>query len=755
MEKSTNWKTRLQDDIPDQQANEIDQFEAQIERKRQGAVEDKVFAETRLRRGVYGQRYDNGKRHDGAETRDLVFPCGDLTKGPETVWDAPGMQRIKIPFGGLNAQQMDVLADLAEEYSDAVLHVTTRQDLQLHYVHIDDTPDLMRRLAAVDITTQEACGNSVRNVTACVLAGVCQEESFDVTPYSRAMAAFLLGHPDCQDFGRKFKIAFSGCREEACGLVKMHDLGFIAQKRVIDGVEQRGFEAYVGGGLGAVPRQAKLMEEWVSEADILPLAQAICRVFARMGEKRVRSRARIKFLVDKLGIDEFQKLVREECSSMPHDSAWTDYLEGVSSGESGPLKGAGSLNGEPRSESFSQWLMTNVYTQRQSGYGVVTVHLPLGDLSSFQMRGLSDIARKYVGDNVRTTVEQNIVFRWVCESDYPDVFEALDAIGLSDPGAGTVVDITACPGTDTCKLGISASRGLAGQLRTQLAAKNEFLDDAIKNLKIKISGCFNSCGQHHISDLGFYGASRKVGIHSVPHFQVVIGGKWKDNAGSYGLAVGSVPSKTVPKVVEVVTERFVQERQRGEVFQDWVARVGKKEFRAMLEPFMKVPAYDDDPELYTDWNDPREFSTRDMGVGECAGEIVSLFSMEITKAESEAFEAQLSLDDGDWQQADKRAYQAMLLSARALIRTEFLDLPNDPQSIVDEFHTRFYATERFFDKYAGPKFADYLFARHQSSRKDPDRDSAHTLIEESLLFIEATHACENRLTGAATGGVQL
>ena len=228
----------------------------------------------------------------------------------------------------------------------------------------------------------------------------------------------------------------------------------------------------------------------MSEADILPLAQAICRVFARMGEKRVRSRARIKFLVDKLGMDEFQKLVREERSSMPHDSAWTDYLEGVSSGEPGPLKGAGSLNGEPRSESFSQWLMTNVYTQRQSGYGVVTVHLPLGDLSSFQMRGLSDIARKYVGDNVRTTVEQNIVFRWVCESDYPDVFQALDAIGLSDPGAGTVVDITACPGTDTCKLGISASRGLAGQLRTQLAAKNEFLDDAIKNLKIKIKSVF-------------------------------------------------------------------------------------------------------------------------------------------------------------------------------------------------------------------------------------------------------------------------
>jgi sulfite reductase (ferredoxin) len=254
----TTWKEHLGTDIPDELGREIDIFEMQMELRRQGKLGEKIFAETRLRRGIYGQRYDNGFRHDGVRSQQIPYPSGDVIKGPETLWDAPGMMRIKIPYGGVNPRQLEVLADTAEEYSDGVLHVTTRQDYQLHFVHIDDTPSLMRRLAAVGITTREACGNSVRNVTACPLAGVCHTEAFDVSPYAKACSAFLLGHPDAQDFGRKFKIAFSGCKHEACGLVTMHDMGAIAVEREVDGELKRGFELYVGGGLGAVPHQAKL-----------------------------------------------------------------------------------------------------------------------------------------------------------------------------------------------------------------------------------------------------------------------------------------------------------------------------------------------------------------------------------------------------------------------------------------------------------------------------------------------------------------
>src|SRR5437762_5441459 len=290
-----SWKEKLDGRVPDALAREIDIFETEITLRKQGKLEERLFAETRLRRGAYGQRYDNGKRNDGKKVQKLNFPSGDLTKGPNTLWDAPGMQRIKIPAGGMNAEQLEVMAELAEEYSDGVAHVTTRQDFQLHYVHIDDSPALMRRLAAVSVTSREACGNSVRNVTACPLAGICHEEAFDTTPYAKACSKFLMGHPDTQDFGRKFKVAFSGCKDNPCGLVTMHDAGAIAKTKIVDGVEKRGFEFYVGGGLGSLPYKAKLFDAFLPEEELLPTLQAISRVFARLGEKRNRARARIEF----------------------------------------------------------------------------------------------------------------------------------------------------------------------------------------------------------------------------------------------------------------------------------------------------------------------------------------------------------------------------------------------------------------------------------------------------------------------------
>jgi sulfite reductase (ferredoxin) len=755
MSEPTTWKEALQDRIPGDLAQEIDLFEGQLELRRQGKLDEKVFAETRLRRGAYGQRYDNGQRHDGLKTQTLPYPSAGLTKGSDTLWDAPGMQRIKVPFGGLTADQLDVIAQLAEEYSSGVLHVTTRQDFQLHHIHIEDTPDLMRRLAAVNITTREACGNSVRNVTACPLAGVCHTEVFDVTPYAKALAYFLLGHDDVQDFGRKFKTAFSGCEHEACGLVKMHDLGLLARVRRVDGVEKRGFAVFVGGGLGTVPYQAKLLSEFVPEEEILPVAQAIARVFARLGEKRNRNRARLKFLVDSLGIEEFRRLVFEEREQLSNDDRWTAYLKDLSSYGETPVKGAAPLNGAEYPPGFEEWYRTNVYFQRQPGYAAVTASLPLGDLSAQQARQLSDIARKYAGDNLRTTVEQNIILRWVSEADLPNLYKALKAIGLGEPGAGSIVDITSCPGTDTCKLGIASSRGLAGELRTRLATRNAALPEAVKNLKIKISGCFNSCGQHHVADIGFFGNSRRRDNRTVPHFQVVLGGKWKENAGSYGMAMGAVPSKAAPDVLDEIISRYAAERSEEENFQEWISRLGKKEVRKILEPYMTVPSYAENGSFFSDWGDPREFTIGDMGVGECAGEIVSLFSLEIAKAEANAFEALVALDEGDYAGADELAYQAMLQAARALVRTQSLDVGEDTEQIVSEFRARFYDTRLFFDKYARGKFAQYFFQRHESPSENPSESGAHRLIEEANLFIEACHACDARLSGATTGGVQL
>lgn len=743
---ASTWREKLVGTTQPHLTEEIDVYDRQLQLRREGKIEEKLFAETRLRRGAYGQRYDNGKRHDGVREQQLAFPSGALTKGPETVWDAPGMVRIKIPFGAVSVEQLEVMAELAEEYSDDILHVTTRQDIQLHFIHIDDTPDLFRRLAAVGITTREACGNSVRNVTACPNAGVCNDEAFDVSPYAKAITYFLLGHPDTQDFGRKFKIAFSGCGEEACGLARMHDIGLVARTRTNDAGEvERGFEFYVGGGLGAVPSQGKLLDDFVREDELLPLSQAVCRIFARHGEKKNRARARLKFLVKKLGLPEFRRLVNEERAKIPFDERWTSWKAEIGPHD-GPKKAPTTYlrkaGGDP---GFDRWYAANVRTQRQSGYALVHITMPLGDFTADQARGIVDIMREFTGDTARLTVEQNLVLRWVTSADVPAVYEKLVALGLHEPGAGSIVDVTACPGTDTCKLGISASRGLAGELRSRLAARAIEADEALGQLRIKVSGCFNSCGQHHVADLGFLGVGRNVGGRRVPHFQVVVGGQWRENGGAFGLAIGAVPSKRIPEVVDRMTERYAKEREGRATFQEWVGKIGKKQVREMIADLMDVPDYADAPDLYRDWADPREYSISDVGTGECAGEIVSVAKFGLADGERVVFDAQELLDAGDAAGAGRLALRAMLLGAKALIRAQTFDIGDDEAEIVAEFRKRFYDTQLFFDKYAGGKFAQYLFRLQRADVDAMSADDAHQAVEEAQLFIEAAYACDERM----------
>jgi sulfite reductase (ferredoxin) len=592
----------------------------------------------------------------------------------------------------------------------------------------------------VGVTTREACGNTVRNVTGCPIAGVCRTEIFDITPYARACSKFLLGHRDTQTFGRKFKVAFSGCAGEACGLVMLHDVGAVA--KVVDG--KRGFEFYVGGGLGSVPNQAKLFQEFLPEEELLPMTQAICRVFARLGEKKNRNTARLKFLVNKLGLEEFRRLVLEERKILTPEPAWTSYLKELRGTEEKGLRPAKALNGQSKPEGFDEWRRTNVYAQRQAGYSVATVTLPLGDFSSRQARALADVARRYTEGTARLTVEQNLVLRWISDADLPALYADLKELGLGEPGAGSIVDIAACPGTDTCKLGISSSRGLAGELRTRLASRFQQMDQAVRGLHIKISGCFNSCGQHHISDLGFYGVSRKKGSWTVPHFQVLVGGQWEHNAGAYGLAVIAVPSKNIPEVVDRMTGAFLKERTKDESFQAWIKRIGKAKVRALLEDLATIPAHETTPEFYSDWRDPREYTNGDMGVGECAGEVVSPIDFGLAAAEREAFEAQLTLEAGDFRKAADQALHSMATAAKELVLTK-TPVADALPDVVREFREKFFDTKLFWDPFAGGKFAQYFFMAVEHPPAAPTSDAAHRLVEEAQLFIEAAHSCRLKL----------
>jgi len=693
--------------LPPDIKQELDTFETELNRFQQGLAPEKVFLEFRLRHGVYGQRQ-------------------------------PGvqMQRIKIPLGMLSAKQMDVLADVAEEYADAVCHVTTRQDIQLHYLHINDTPNMMRRLAEVGITTKEACGNVVRNVCACTRAGVCQDEVFDVTPYAHAMAYFMLRHPDAQAFGRKFKISYSGCEQHACGLARMHDIGVIA--RIQDGV--RGFQVWVGGGLGPIPYQAKLLSEFVPAAEMLPTAQAIARVFTRLGEKKNRARARIKFLVAHLGNEEFGRLVREEREKLPPDPRWTSHLAEAESFREEPLLPGEVLDPNGQSPEFLRWARLNTRPQPQAGYSTVTVFLPLGDISSDQLRGLASLCRRFVRDTVRTSVDQNIVIRWVPESALPQFYEGLRELDLAHPGSGTLSDVTACPGTDSCKLGITSSRGLAALLHEKFQNGLGPIAER-QDLKIKISGCFNSCGQHHLADIGFFGSVQRKGTHVAPVFQVLVGGETAGNAASYGLAVAKVPAQNAPAAIRKLTDLYSAEREETESFAAFTRRLGKARIKEELAELCALPTYEENPGFYHDNRQPWDFQMA-TSEGECAGQLVNQSEFLLEDADRLVFEATLAYDEGRWDEAASKACVAMLKAADSLLVQRGL-LLSDKFNTVEQFRKLFFETGEFY-----APFAANFFRASDEGGAGLGAERTRRRVEETTLFIEMAQTVYSRMAGA-------
>jgi|SaaInl4_135m_RNA_FD_contig_61_336727_length_3540_multi_10_in_0_out_0_1 sulfite reductase (ferredoxin) len=694
------------ENIPPEIQRDLDVFAIELDRFRSGDIAENVFTEFRLRHGVYGQR------QEGVQ-----------------------MIRIKIPYGAVTAEQMEELADCAEEFADGISHMTTRQDIQYHYVKIGDTPALMQRLASVGITTAEACGNVVRNVTGCPKAGVCTDQAFDVTPYAKALTYFLLRHPDLQNFGRKFKISFSGCEDEPCGLGVMHDIGAVARTREVDGKVERGFKLFVGGGLGAVPHQAKVLDEFLPVEELLPIAQAMGRVFSEHGERKRRMKARMKFLIAKMGLDEFRRLVYEEREKLDFDPRWTDYLNHLQDTEESPLKPPSALNGDARPDGFNRWYAANVTPQRDTGYSIVQVTLPLGDITADQFRALARVSRKYIKDTVRITVPQNLVLRWVSNGDLVDLYSDLVELELGSPGAEGLSDVLACPGTDSCKLGIASSRGLAAQLRTNL--EGEEFDD-VRHLSIKISGCPNSCGQHHIADIGFFGSARRQGGHVAPHFQLVLGGEQAANARSYGLAIGKVPSKKAPELVERLLDVYRAQAEEKESFAVFVRRLGKERIKEILTEFDVLPEFDDDASFYADWLQTREFSLQS-GVGECAGELVDLVEFMLTDADRFLYEAALRFEKEQYPETADLTTKAMVRATEALLTTRGLR-PGATEESVSSFKELFVETGQFWNPFA--EFLDRWLAEELSG---VDEEGAHFAIEEATLFVEQAQTVYGRM----------
>jgi len=571
---------------------EFDDFDTESTRFLKGELENAEFIKFRLKQGVYGQRQPDVQ-----------------------------MVRVKLPFGGVTPDQLDAFADGIEKYVPLRKgHITTRQNIQMHHIPLPDAAELIRELGDAGLSSREGCGNTMRNVTGDPRAGTLEGELFDITPYAGAYVRYFVRHPTTQAMPRKVKTAFTATDEDNA-ITRIHDMSFVP--RVNDeGV--RGVEIRVGGGTSIMPRLAPTLYDFVEldNGDYLKVTEACMRIFDRQEWLRAnRARARIKVLVDKVGIDAFRDMVEEELEGdwvAERDFSLDRIVFEYDEEAEAPARPQtfGSANGDNRE--FTHFLQTNVQSQRQRGFSTVEVKVTRGDLTPEQLRGLAQIMREHTGGAARTSVHQNLILRWVRDESVYDVWRALGSLGLGDAGADELTDVVSCPGTDSCKLGITSSMGLNQAVHERLVQMD--IDDQLtRRIHVKMSGCPNGCGQHHIANIGFYGASIKVGTHTVPAYIPHIGGAYEGGDVRYGQRLKArLPAKRVPEAVERWVRFYESEREDGEEFNAFVDRVGPQEFEAQVKDLtMPIEFNLNNMNYFVDWTKSAPFEVI-RGEGECA-----------------------------------------------------------------------------------------------------------------------------------------
>jgi sulfite reductase (ferredoxin) len=674
---------------------EIEIFEGEVARLNRGEITADQFKPFRLQHGVYGQRQ-------------------------------PGVQmfRVKVPQGRLDPAQLRRLADVAETYASGVCHLSTRQNIQMHFVKLEHVPTMMRLIAEVGMTTREACADTVRNVTACPMAGISPTEVTDVTPYGMAITQHFLRNPICQKLPRKFKIALEGCADYDHAATAIHDIGITARKR--DG--RLGFRVVVGGGLGSTPRIANVLTEFAPPEDLVAVCEAVIRVFDRYGQRQNRYKARMKFLVEKLGFEKFFQLWKIEFDLIKLQNG--HYTLPVA--EETPLKQPAAPRAWNRGRAtgaFSVWLKYNVLPQKQPGFNLVTIKIPLGDIKSAEVRAVADVCERFSDGYIRVTVQQNFAMRWVHEADLPAVYEALTGIGLAEAGAERIENVVACPGTDTCGLSLTSSKGLARAL-AGLFTPGDPANDDLANMSIKISGCQNACAQHQLASIGFHGVGKKVGSRTAPFYEIHLGG----SNLRFGPYVVKIPAKRAPDAVRHLLKQYRETRLNGESFETFTARLGKEKLKETLMPFTFLPSYDEDRSFYVDWGEEKDFTTEDLGPGECAGGAYEMMEGFLFEADQELHLAGVMTEKGQTGHAVNKAYRAIVAAAKGLLVLEGVDSSIDADIL-------FKAETLLVGKEILPRtFARLTDQVKELGPKSPTVEFARGKIAFAKSFVEASHA---------------
>jgi sulfite reductase (ferredoxin) len=633
---------------------DIQELERRIGDFQRGKEDTERFRLYRLTRGVYGQR------QEGVQ-----------------------MFRLKLPYGRVNSAQLVRIADVSDRYATGNLHITTRQNVQLHYVKLANSPKVWTELAQMNLTAREACGNTVRNFTASPTAGIDPQEPFDVSPYAEASFQYFLRNPICQEMGRKIKIAFSSSEADSA-FTYFHDYGFIPKIQTVDGVEQRGFKVLVGGGLGAQAITGVLAYDFLPEDQIIPFMEAGLRVFDRHGEREKRMKARMKFLIQKLGFEAWMELVKQEWKALKNKTVAIDRNLVP---EEAPLgQGIVPADVKPVDEHwYNEWLRTNTFEQKQKGYFGIYVRIVLGDLPSEKARKLAAVIKDYAADDIRFTVNQGLLLKFIRPEALPFWFNKLHEMGLALPGADSTADITACPGTDTCALGVTNSTGLSKILEELIREEYPDMIDE-KFFKIKISGCMNACGQHMAANLGFHGSSFKHGELVIPAMQVVLGGGVApDGRGFLADKIVKVPTKRIPDVLRYVFDDFEKNGLEGEYYNDYFLRLGEKHFYALLKPLADLKTLTQ--EEYFDWGQDRMYK-QEIGVGECAAVILDMVGVILKDAMDKIVAARETLAQGEWSDAIYSSYAAFVIAAKAMLLSKDIKC-NTQRGVIDDFQTHF------------------------------------------------------------------
>jgi sulfite reductase (ferredoxin) len=632
--------------IPDYVESELANYEEQIRKYRAGRLDETKMQKLRLHFGTYAQR------QEGVQ-----------------------MQRIKIPGGILTSDQLIRLADAADRFGSGFMHFTTREDAQIYYVNLEQAPTLLRFLAEGSITSREACGNTVRNITCCYLAGTSRTEAFDVTPYAEALFRYLVRNKYNQNLGRKFKITFEGCAEDHSAL-QIHDIGFWARTRIENGESRRGFKVYLGGGLGATPQLAQLYAEFLPEEELFNLAASVLRLFDRYGERKSRMKARMKFLIQSMGWESFLAALEEERQRVGHVPQG-DYFSPTDE-QAPPVRSISRrlpTLGQRLNGSVSQtWLRDSVTEHKVLGFRGVHLRIKLGDLTAERARKLAHIAREFSAGQLRISIEQNIYLPWVREEGIGDLYRALKGLSLADVGVGTMTDVTTCPGSDTCRLGIASAKGLGSEISEAFRGPLAKYSELARPLRVKISGCPNGCAQHSIANIGFHAAAMTQDDRTVPAHLLTVGGSANHGAAGFGALIGKFPAKNCVRVVETLLGLFDREKADGEDFNSFISRTGTERLKQELEPLRSVPSFDDDPSFYEDYGHEHErFAVRKGVKGECAGSTIAETVPRIESAQEWLAQAEAFIYHKEYEHAIRAAYEAAAAAARVPLYRSLVD----------------------------------------------------------------------------------